>query len=229
MTPRLRADFVLFDIDRTVVETHVPGEVFLDALYRLAAEQWHVTADEARRRVLEMFDPAEQDPEAYLPQLGIEPQTYRRRVFDLIRDQTTVYPDAVALIRWLMDRGFRLYPATTNGPTAIIVKLAVAGLADLNGVTCFTELFGGSTVCPGGKSGPGFFHALMTRIDAAPDDILMVGDDPQRDLEDAQEAGIRQVVLVDRAQTADRLMPDPPALRVRKLTEIIPFLERRDA
>jgi phosphoglycolate phosphatase-like HAD superfamily hydrolase len=220
----MRANIVLLDIDGTIVHTSGADCALCDALYDCVARKHGIDRRVAAEHVHAVFDPGEQDPAPYLAELDIDPVAYRRRAMDMMRERAIVYDDAVELIRQLKVRDVRMYPATTNGPTAIIVKLALAGLADINGATCFEDLFGGSTVCPAGKSGPAFYTAILRRIGATGDDVIMIGDDQQHDVDDAHAAGIRQTVLIDRSQTDAWVANNGSGLRVRSLTEIISII-----
>lgn len=137
------------------------------------------------------------------------------------------YPDAVQTIRELYRRGYRLYPATTNAGCICLAKLRVAGLADQDRSDYFVDLFGGDEVCPGGKTGPQFFKALLQRIEAAPHDVIMVGDLPHIDLAHAQAAGIQQVVLPRRDQPQDVMIEDDGGIYVRSLTSLLDWLPPR--
>ena len=200
--PALGAHTILIDVDETI--THTRDESFLEHVLRDVVATVHgVDDNEARRRIASVCDPQHEDVEPHLPELEIDPGRYDEALADAARPFVSPYSDAVAMIRTLHDDGFALYPATTNGRCVILAKMAAAGLADDSGCPHFKELFGGSQVEPAGKSGPAFYHALLRRIGAAPDEVVMVGDNPQADLAFAQSAGIHQVVLPRRDQ------PDP--------------------
>ena len=141
--------------------------------------------------------------------------------------QVEPYPDAVETIRELHRRGYRLYPATTNAACVCLDKLGKIGLAESNRCQHFVDLFGGDEVCPGGKTTPTFFTELLKRIDADPDDVIMVGDLPHIDLAFAQAAGIQQVVLPRRDQAQDVILEPDGGIYVRSLTSLLDWLPPR--
>ncbi|GAF80267.1 unnamed protein product [marine sediment metagenome] len=66
-----------------------------------------------------------------------------------------------------------------------------------------TGAMGGEEISRGGKCGPGFYRALLQRAEATPESTVMVGDDLEADLAFAREAGISQVIIIDRTQDED--------------------------
>lgn len=134
------------------------------------------------------------------------------------------YADAIRAIRELRRRGYRIYPATTNAGQVCRIKLGAAGLAEAGRCDYFDDLFGGDEVCPGGKTGPQFFTALLERIGAAPDQVVMVGDHPRMDLAHARAAGIHQVVLPRRDQEHDVMIEADGGIYVRSLVSLLEML-----
>lgn len=225
--PRLSARAVLVDVDETI--THIRDEGYMfGVLFESVAEARNVDLEAAQQVVREVFDPQQEDPDRHLDALGVDRRRFRERLVERARALVEPYADAVAMLRALRARGFELYPATSNGSTSCLTKLSVAGLADPSGLSCFDELFGGSEVSPAGKTGPDFYRALLGRIGAVPEDVVMVGDDPLRDLADARGAGIEQVVLPRRGQASDWVLENDGGLYLRSL-ETLPSLLRKTA
>lgn len=74
-----------------------------------------------------------------------------------------------------------------------------------------------------GKPERGIFEHVCKQLDVAPEDCVMVGDNPERDVAGAINAGMRSV-LVNRGFKD----PDPrywPSLEVRNLLEMLPWLD----
>ena len=221
-SPRLTAHTLLIDIDETITHTRdavFPGRV----LDRLVSESHGIDVAAARDHIRSVCDPEAEDVEPHLAALGVMSEEYDRALIDAAHQCVEPYADAVTMIRQCHRQGLSLYPATTNGRCVCLAKLAVAGLADASGSRYFVELFGGEQVAPSGKSGPAFFDALLQRIDAHPEDVVMVGDNPQADLAFAREAGIQQVVLPRREQSDVWVMEPDGGLYVQSLA-IVPQL-----
>jgi FMN phosphatase YigB (HAD superfamily) len=117
--------------------------------------------------------------------------------------------------------GLRVYPATTNPRLVILGKLAAGGLTDASGTMVFDDCFGGDEVSPGGKCGPGFYHALCARTGTEPSRCYMVGDNPRADLDYAREAGIERVFIVQRDQSAPERGGSDGAMFIESLDEAL--------
>lgn len=216
--PRLRARYVLFDVDGTIVETRADsgGDVFQRVLEELVARERSVDAAEARRLVRSVCDPARQCISSALQPLGISEQGYLAMLLPALRQTTRVHPDAADAIEALAANGFALFPATTNSGFAIRAKLASDGEHPrLAG--CFSRLIGGAEVCPEGKTGPGFYRSLIDRLAIDPALTVMVGDDPKTDLLFAREAGIAAALIVRRAQAAEWTSENDDGVHIRSL------------
>ena len=199
--PRFSARAVLIDMDGTVNVEPEHGDYFVRILRELVAGRQELGDVQAEGVIRERFDPAgEPITEAHLNALGIDFDAYWNSLIDWQQRNLEVYGDAVTMIRLLHDMGVRMYPASTNSSLACRAKLARAGLTGSRGPGYFTELFGGSDVCPGGKAGPEFFRAVLARIGCDAREVVMVGDDVKADLQYARGAGIEHVVIVRRDQ-----------------------------
>jgi len=221
-SPRLTAHTLLIDVDETI--THTRDEVFPGrVLDRLVSESHGIDVAAARDHIRSVCDPETEDVEPHLAALDVTSEEYDQALIDAARQYVEPYADAVTMIRQCHRQGLSLYPATTNGRCVCLAKLAVAGLADASGSRYFVELFGGEQVTPSGKSGPAFFEALLKRIGADPEDVVMVGDNPQADLAFARGAGIRQVVLPRRMQSEPWEIEPDGGIYVKSLA-IVPEL-----
>ncbi len=217
--PQLSAHTLLVDIDETVTHTRdesFPGRV----LERLVMAVHGIDIDAARAKIRSVCDPEGEDIEPHLTALGIVPEQFDRALIEAAKQCVEPYADAVVMIHRCRSLGMTIYPATTNGRCVCLAKLAAAGLADVEGSAFFGELFGGSQVTPAGKSGPAFFEALLQRIGAEADDVVVVGDNPQADLAYARAAGIQQVVLPRREQSEPWVMECDGGLYVQSLAVV---------
>ena len=229
--PVLSGDTVLFDIDETITYRKLDaasetGGVVVDAL-RAAVMQVHgLNFNQALTKIRREFDPDSEDVGKHLEPLDVSPEMYWGLLMPRLKRSVGIYPDAVEAIRTLHGRGWRLYPATTNGRMACLAKLALGNLADQTGSACFDDVFGGSDVVPDGKVGPHFFRAILRRVGASPDRVIHVGDDPAHDLANALAAGITQVVLPRRDQPRDWIVEEDGGIYVRSLKSLSDMLGR---
>lgn len=134
-------------------------------------------------------------------ELGIADGELAAHTTEVFQQRYALHPDAVRFMRGLRAiPGLRIYPATTNPRLFILGKLASGGLADAAGTTAFDDCYGGEEISPGGKCGPGFYHALCARTNTHPADCFMVGDEVVPDLDYARQAGLERVFIVCRTQ-----------------------------
>jgi len=223
---RMTAEIVLIDIDGTVTEGILPGRPFMDALQNLVAAKQGIPVEEALALIRKNFDADRESVITKLGRLGVSKDEYWRALMPGVRRHYRPFPDAIEMVRALRKRGFRLYTATTNSRLVCLAKLSLANLANRNGSVYFRDVFGGSEVCPQGKSGPAFYTALLKRIGAAPDEVVMVGDSPEADLAYALAAGIRKVILPRRRQEAEWVRESDGGLYVQSLARVPDMLAR---
>ena len=228
--PRFVARNVLIDVDDTItVERRTwdePGipHYFLGVLRDMVAEVRGIPNDEALAEIHAACDVDRVCLSPYIEGLGVPIDAYWARLMQWQEQNVRAYPDAVALIRTLHGRGFRLYTATSNSRFAACAKLSSGGLADREGSPYFAGFFGGD-VCEGGKSGPHFFRAILEAGGFDPADVLMIGDNPVNDLLHARQAGIRQVVVPRRDQGPEWVAEPDGGIYVRSLEWVASVLD----
>jgi FMN phosphatase YigB (HAD superfamily) len=224
--PRIPARNVLLDIDGTVVTSRrdAGGDTFARVLEQLVAARRGIAPADARRIVRSAYDPERECVSCALRPLGVDEQDYLAELLPALKEITSVYADAAEAMKTLRSRGFVLFPATTNSGFAIFAKLACDG-ANQALPSCFSSLLGGGEVHPEGKSGPGFYRALIGRLGIDPGATVMVGDDPRADLLFARQAGISSVVIVRRSQAADWVRGEDGGIYVRSLALLDGILE----
>ncbi len=76
------------------------------------------------------------------------------------------------------------------------------------------------------KPDPAIFLHLAHRMDMPPERILYVGDNPVPDVLGPRQAGLKVAWINRSGRRRPRRVP-PPDLRLRSLSEMLPFLERR--
>ena len=124
-----------------------------------------------------------------------------------------VDPDAEAVVRDLA-RDHRLALVTNGAPDVQREKLSHTSLAAWFAVSIISGEIGI------GKPDPRIFEAALTELGVAPQNAVMVGDSPTRDVAGAHAAGLR-VIWIDRGsnEAAPSSRPTPDA-RVTRLGEV---------
>lgn len=231
--PRLKAKHILIDMDFTITyPTAPPGEEFLKGIpdhnYYLAmlrdlvARKRGVSNEAALAVILEVVDPETTCLFGILDQIDIEREAFWNAAREYHDDHLAAYPDAVEMIKMLHAHDYKFFTATTNSRMSSLSKLAHGGLATMDGSPYFTGFFGGD-ICEGGKMGPHFFPTILEKGGFAPEDCLMIGDDPLWDLGGAKGVGIDQVVLPRRDQEEELVVEEDGGIYVRSLA-IVPRL-----
>ena len=103
-------------------------------------------------------------------------------------------PGSSELVFRLLDTGYRVGILTNGASRQQRAKIAAIGLDDPRLVVCVSEEL------PAPKPSPLAFSAACAALDLAPEQVLMVGDNPVTDIDGALEAGLHAV----------HVSPDPP-------------------
>jgi len=129
------------------------------------------------------------------------------------------YPEVDPLLAALRERGYLLGIVTNGVPDLQRTKLAGSGLEkEFDAVAISGEID-----C--GKPDPGIFHHICRELGVAPEEAVMVGDNPGRDVAGGRAAGLLTVWVqrVGRARDARY----PADLECTDLSALLPWLEKR--
>jgi len=230
LLPRLTATDVLIDMNGTLtcLKKHKTKDEksFLNLLVELMMESKVISKEEALKRIKKVGNPNTTCLFSFLPTLGISRHDYWDKVQQYLSKRIEIAKDAVYLILTLPKRGIRLYSATTNSRMATLSKLAVSGLATIDGSPYFTGFFGGDSFGdPLGKFSPSFFPSIIKETHLKPAKTLMIGDDQEHDLAPALAAGIKQVVLVKRDQKEPFIKKNDGGIYVNSLKWVLKMIE----
>ena len=209
---KLTVKRVLMDVDGTMTaasDVHSMGKSPLRHLIDLVTARHHLSAAEAEQRILHCGDPDIQCLSEFLPALEIEPELY----FDALKEDLSrhiyIPKDTVYFLKTMRDRGIPVCAATTNSRFMTLAKLAVGGLADINGSPYLAAYHPGCEFRdPAGKFSVHYFPNILKHHGYDPETTLMLGDEPEHDLYPALKAGIRYGVIVARGQKEDLLRKD---------------------
>lgn len=194
-----------WDDKRTVAEAEAEWFVIEDRRFAEYAAGL-VGLQEQRRRRLRDF----------LPYLGVELDERRideiyAQFLELYEAQWIGYPDAVATLTELSERGYVLAVLTNGHFEQQRGKLAAIGLLDV------VEHLLASADLPAFKPDPRAYQALCAALSLAPHEIAYVGDDVVNDAHGARDAGLRSIHL-DRSGA---IGPLPGVETVRELADLL--------
>ena len=112
------------------------------------------------------------------------------REFNAHHPQLWLTHDAATVLGNLRRDGWRLGLLTNGNPVVQKKKVDVLGLAAL-----IDQVVYASEHAPGGKPAREPFIEVLRRLEVAPHDAVMVGDDPVNDVDGARAVGIRTICL----------------------------------
>jgi putative hydrolase of the HAD superfamily len=92
------------------------------------------------------------------------------------------------VLQQLRAAGWRLGVLTNGLPSVQFRKVAALGLSLLVDEIVYAEEY-----APGGKPAPAAFRAVLRSLDLAPENCIVVGDDPLRDVRGARALGMRTI------------------------------------
>ncbi|HEY2868338.1 MAG TPA: HAD family hydrolase [Gaiellales bacterium] len=120
------------------------------------------------------------------------------------------YPETVAVLESLRGR-MRLAVVTNGTEEHQRTKLDASGLTEHFDAIVTSGAVGAS------KPDPAIFRAALDAVGCSPEDAVMVGDNPLRDIAGAQQAGLRGVWIDRDGGNARGVVPDA---RIRELGEL---------
>jgi putative hydrolase of the HAD superfamily len=112
------------------------------------------------------------------------------REFHAHRPQLWLRHDAAAALRMLRETGWRTALLTNGDPSIQAAKVRALSLEALVDHVVYA-----SEHAPGGKPAREPFLETLSRLQAAPHEAVMVGDDPVNDIEGARALGMRTIFL----------------------------------
>ena len=195
---------VLMDVDGTMTAASDGRSMEkspLLHLIELVTARHHLSAAEAEQRILHCGDPNVQCLSEFLPMLKIEPELYFNVLKEDLSRHIYIPEDTVYFLKAMREHGIPVCAATTNSPFMTLVKLAVGGLADIHGSPYISAFHPGCEFRdPLGKFSEHYFPNILKHHPYDPETLMMLGDEPARDLLPALKAGIRYGAVIDRNQ-----------------------------
>ncbi len=210
---KLSVSAILMDVDGTMTDVPTSGKSMsrgpLELLTQLVSESRGLTLAESKALILSCGDTATTCLSEFLPSLGVSLEHY----FDVVRDELArhilVPRDTLEFFQAMKERGVPISTATTNSPFMTRAKLAVAGLADSGTCEYLVRYHAGNEFGdPKGKFSEHFFPNILKNHNYDPSTLMMIGDEPERDLYPALQAGIRYGVIICRNQSEPIILKD---------------------
>jgi putative hydrolase of the HAD superfamily len=121
--------------------------------------------------------------------------------FIAARQSYPLYPEIQNLLATLKQRGYKLGIVTNGVPDLQRDKLAGCGVAHLFDAAVIS----GEIDC--GKPDPGIFHHICRQLGVAPQESVMVGDNPERDVAGAMAADMQSVWVQRNGRQPDPRYP----------------------
>jgi putative hydrolase of the HAD superfamily len=208
---------VIFDLDDTLYPyvQHVHSGFAAVAMY--VDRNFHVPARDAyatlryAREVDAQGNEFQRLCDVYRLNRSIVPDLLRE--YNGHRPQLWLTHDAAAVLGSLRRGGWRLGLLTNGDPAIQKKKVDVLGLAAL-----IDHVVYASEHAPGGKPAGEPFIEVLRRLQVAPEDAVMVGDDPINDVDGARAIGLRTIFLArtgrprhDGADAVVHALSDVPA------------------
>ena len=209
----INVNTILCDIDATVTDVYPEHthDSFRDRVFNIFAKkissQREICIDEARS-LLEDFANNLMvwwDYPDFITYFELDAISIWEEMRQVHKDMLFVYEDAVEMIKHLHSLKKNLYIVSNNPVTGCLLKLEVAGLADLSGSKYFNRIFG-TNITHGMKSQVPMWKRVVANLGVAPSDIIIVGDSLKEDFEVPHSAGIGKTIIVDR--NAEKLVEE---------------------
>ena len=201
---KLKIKAIMFDIDETIVTSDTGAiNYFNEVLADMLAERKKVSKEAALSEIESLETRCiRKDAFFTAAHLGFSMDEVFQQSLDWMKKNGfKTFPDAVFFIRSVYAKGLRLFTLTNNGALGVLVKLLPSGLANRNGESLFEKFYGDDSL-GGNKADSRVYKKFLENESFTGKDVLMVGDNRIQDGENALKAGIKNVVIIDRSQSA---------------------------
>lgn len=225
----MKVKYIFIDIDGTLAvypgkrEFSIPPMTLLEDLIM---EKYGLSRKEAYVKIKSCGDTQIHCLSEFLEELQIPREVYFKALQDSLKGNLCIPEDSIRLLKFLKEKGFEVYTATTNSPFATWAKLAEGGLASSAGSEYFTGYFPGCAFLdPRGKNDPGYYSKILKAGNFDPVCTMMIGDVPEKDAVPAVKAGMRYGVNIDRS-SAVPAVEKAGILHVKSFDVLLPLLEK---
>ena len=226
----MKVKYIFIDIDGTLAVYPEKREFTtppMRLLEDLVMEKYDLSRGEAYAKIKSCGDTEIHCLSEFLEELQISREIYFKALQDSLKGNLYIPEDSIRLLKFLKEKGFEVYTATTNSPFASWAKLAEGGLASLAGSEYFTGYFPGCAFLdPRGKNDPGYYSKILKAGNFDPAYAMMIGDVPEKDAIPARKAGMRYGVNIDRTSAVPAVEKEG-VLHINSFDVLLPLLEKK--
>ena len=206
---------VLFDLDGTLIETHIDFPTMTQAMCQMAEEAGVGSHFVEGRDILGIVEAVQNE----LNRRGEDGEVFRRDAFAVLEhievegcSQPVLLHGTVECLTELRQRGVAVGIVTRN-----CSRVATSLLAQFN--VPYAALLTRDDVRRA-KPHPEHLHEALTQLNVVPEQAMMVGDH-WMDIQAGKAAGCAVTIGVLGRHSADRFSPCPPDYLVRDLSEVL--------
>ena len=217
---------IFVDIDDTITafESNYNAQDYKDEIFSLfafsLAEKSGTEASEAKREIYKYADDIIWwDYQDFIADFDLPAMPVWDAIRQIHQKRLSVYNDAVEMVKKMHHLGKNMCIISNNPITGCLLKLEIAGLADLRGSKFFPRIFG-TNVTRGLKSQPQVWKRAISSLGVLPSEILTIGDSEKEDFKIPQSVGIEHTVIINRRSKIKK-EKNGKYLRVNSLKNII--------
>lgn len=195
---------ILCDIDDTVTtfndgyDSHDYIADIFTVFAAALAEKEDVSLTEAQKRIRTYADDLIWwDYPDFIADFDLPGTLVWNNIRQIHQEHISVFDDAVEMIEGLYEKEKNMCVISNNPVTGCLLKLEIAGLADLSGSKYFSRIFG-TNVTRGMKGQQPMWKRVVASLGVSPSEILTIGDSVNEDFKTARLAGIKHTVIIDR-------------------------------
>lgn len=224
----MKVKHIFIDIDGTLTVYPFKREFTtspMTLLENMVMERHGLSRQEAFARIKSCGDTSVQCLSEFLEELQISRQGYFEALQESLKDNLVIPEDSVRLLKFLKERGYEVYTATTNSPFATWAKLCGSGLTSVEGSDYFTGYFPGCAFRdPRGKNDPDYYSKILKAGNFDPASCMMIGDIPEKDALPALKAGMAYGINICR-NSPEALVEKEGVLHINSFDVLLGLLQ----
>ena len=201
-------DFLFIDVDGTITDPvgeppeDLLGQSLLHLMREAAVEERGLGRDEAERIIRATFEANRWwHWSDFLCALGLDAHRFWARALEVESGHLgPVSDDLPAVFDRLLAAGFRMFVTSNNPSSGILLKLSIAGLADIWGSRYFLQYLNPPALHHM-KEDPAFWRQALAHTGLDPGRITVIGDSWSDDVLAPRAAGIGSSIRIDPTRT----------------------------
>ncbi|MCK4245069.1 MAG: HAD hydrolase-like protein [Candidatus Omnitrophica bacterium] len=229
---KLKVDTAFIDLQGTITDDisrnnyfsdpDLRGDYFGGILRDTLIKKFRISSSEALERIKEVTNPCGWFDPFYAvshSDWGISEEEIWRKILKWQNEHIIVIKDAIDMVKELRRRNFNLYMVSNCAKKVVLAQLTTAKLAKRNNSSYFKQIYGCFDLGLQ-KDNPLVYEKILRIEDLAPEEVVMIGNEPGIDSESPHKAGICYSIIVDRKQK-NRIIAKDGAIFVNSL-RIVP-------